>query len=163
MSKNERPRWRVNEPSLIGNALAQQGDEVYYTPTDQSIEDGHGVASNLTPLNDAAQDIVDGQKDDHPDKSKHAAKRARQTAVDDDEEMIRAQETTDGLAPKSQRKGDTRKPADPAKKVKGAPAKTEDKPQAPALGKGPTVGENLGVDGGENAKVDADDEDEDIA
>ncbi|CAB4198780.1 hypothetical protein UFOVP1324_7 [uncultured Caudovirales phage] len=159
MSTDKRPRWRVNEVSTIGHALCQPGTEVFYTPTLTDDDVTNGVGPNLSPLNDQAQAIVDEQKEDHPDKSKHAAKRARLRAaeadMDDDEIAAEKQKITDEPVSARQAKGDTRKPKSPA-------AKTEDKPKGPKLGKGPTVAEKLGVDGDEADKADEPAEDDDI-
>jgi hypothetical protein len=64
---DERPLWRTNEKSFIGHSLVEEGTSVLYTPPE-----GGEVAENLSPLNAAAQAIVDAQKTDHPDKTKVA-------------------------------------------------------------------------------------------
>lgn len=66
MSKDEAPRFRVNALSHIGDVLVQEGDEVTYTPPK-----GSGVGEALSPLNAAAQAIVDRPTSakDHPDRS----------------------------------------------------------------------------------------------
>ena len=159
MSKDVRPRWRVNEVSTIGHALCQPGTEVFYTPTLNENDETNGVGANLSPLNDEAQAIVDEQREDHPDKTKHAAKRAKRIAVeadmDDDEIAAEKQKITDEPVSARQTKGDTRK-------AKSPPAKTEDAPKAPKLGKGPTVADKLGVDGDAASKAGKADEDDDI-
>lgn len=55
------PRYRVNERSFIGHALVDEGAEVTY--------EGDTVSDNLTPINDAAQAVVDAQTKPHLDKS----------------------------------------------------------------------------------------------
>lgn len=89
MARVERPRWRVNEKSFIGHSLVEEGAEVFYTPLDDAKTGiTVGVSDNLTPLNDAAQEIVDTQKRDHIDKTKNAGKReaARKVAEQEAEE-----------------------------------------------------------------------------
>jgi len=102
-----RPRWRVNAPSFIGHSLCQEGDEVFYTPpatTDDGVESS--VAENLSPLNDAAQAVVDKQKRDHPDKTDRREKvQAKKAALTAEAE---AKADTDG--PVKRKVGDTRSP-----------------------------------------------------
>lgn len=103
---------------MIGNALCAEGTEVHYTPPE-----GGMVGDNLSPLNDAAQDILDGQKDDHPDKTGSDLKHTR------DEEAVQKGEKdeTDGPVPKKQKgKGDTRTP-------RKAPPKKADKTAKPSV------------------------------
>lgn len=124
---SERPRWRVNTQSFIGHALVHPGDEVYYTPPAPSpaLPDGGHVGANLSPLNDAARDIVEAQAKDHPDKSDtakalaiEAAKKAKDAAE---------AETTDGPVPKALRKGNTLTPK--GGKAKGGKAAQEAEPE----------------------------------
>lgn len=57
--------WRVNTPSFIGHSLIPEGaTNIVYNPPK-----GGEVADNLSPMNEAAQDIVDAQKSPHPDKT----------------------------------------------------------------------------------------------
>lgn len=127
MSRAERPRWRVNVQSFIGHALVNEGDEVYYTPPVEvpataispGSPAGH-VSENLSPLNDAAQEIVDTQKRDHPDKAIHAGKRAKAAALSDEEQMEQEQDRGDGLVPARARKGDTKAPPKPKRGAKPA-------------------------------------------
>lgn len=55
------PRYRVIEKSFIGHSLHEEGAELTYH--------GDTVSDNLSPLNAAAQAVVDAQKDPHLDKS----------------------------------------------------------------------------------------------
>lgn len=64
---NAKPRYRVIEKSFIGHTLHEAGAEVTH--------EGDVVADNLSPLNDAAQRVVDAQKDPHLDKSDPDAKK----------------------------------------------------------------------------------------
>lgn len=71
-----RGKFRVNEKSFIGHALVQEGDTVYVHPDELKVKgkaDGH-ISDNLSPLNDVAQAMVDGQKEEHPDKGAKPAK-----------------------------------------------------------------------------------------
>ncbi len=168
----ERARWRVNDQSFIGHALVNPGDEVYYTPLEDANGDTHGVGSNLSPLNDAAQTIVNEQREDHLDKPHNVKKRRAHAAASEEEEQEAAQEKGDGPVPARARKADTRTAktteakTEPKAAKKAAPpadaAKTEDEPKAPKLGKGNTVADDLGV-GGEAAagKGKPDDEEDD--
>lgn len=134
MARAERPRWRVNEVSNVGHALVHPGDEVYYTPTETEDGSTNGVGENLSPLNDEAQAIVDAQKVDHPDKTKHAARRRARADVDEEEAAEIAQATSDGPVPKASRKGETKSAAPPKaappKDKKGAKPKDEAKEPA---------------------------------
>lgn len=114
MARTERPRWLVNAQSFVGHALVEPGTEVYYTPTEDADGKSNGVGHNLTPLNDEAQAIVDAQAKDHPDKTKHAARRKAAADKAADEAEAVEQEKGDGPVPKSQAKGDT-KSENPAK------------------------------------------------
>lgn len=79
-----RGKFRVNEKSFIGHALVQEGDTVHVHPDDLKAKgkpDGH-ISDNLSPLNDIAQAMIDGQKEDHPDKSKGKAAKAPRAAKD---------------------------------------------------------------------------------
>lgn len=67
---DDRPLFRVNEKSFVGHAIAEEGATVVYEPE----EDGE-IGENLTPLNEAAQALVDAQKGEHPDKT--GGKKAR--------------------------------------------------------------------------------------
>lgn len=120
---SERPRWRVNTQSFIGHALVHPGDEVYYTPPAPSpaLPDGGHVGANLSPLNDAARDIVEAQAKDHPDKSETAKALAIQAAKD--AKAAGEAETTDGPVPKAMRKGSTLSPK-PGKAKGGKAAQT---------------------------------------
>lgn len=60
----EEPTFRVNWKSFIGHTLVEEGAEVGYTPP----AGGH-IGENLSPLNDAAQALVDAQTPPHPDKA----------------------------------------------------------------------------------------------
>lgn len=123
----EAPRWRVNQQSLIGHALVEEGREVYYTPTEKPGGGTNGVGENLSPLNDAAQAIVDAQEADHIDKTVNAAKRkALAEAGDGPTES----ETADGLVPTRAAKGDARTDASAAKPAKGS--KKASAPETPA-------------------------------
>lgn len=113
MSRDERPRWRVNERSFIGHSQVEEGTEVFYTPAE-----GGEVHENLSPLNDAAQAIVDGQKSAHPDKAAAPAKKAAKPPAE-----------PEGDGPVASPKGATKKAAKPAAEPKGAPeGKGEAKP-----------------------------------
>lgn len=68
--EQEAPRWRVNTKSFIGHTVIEEGGEVNYTPE----EDGY-IEENLSPVNDAAQALVNAQAQAHPDKT--GGKRAR--------------------------------------------------------------------------------------
>jgi len=58
---NEKPRYRVIEKSFIGHTRHEAGAEITY--------EGDVVSDNLSPLNAAAQAVVDAQSDDHLDKT----------------------------------------------------------------------------------------------
>jgi len=118
---DERPRWRVNEQSFVGHVLVNEGDEVYYTP-DLNCE----VGDNLSPLNDAAQTIVDVQRSEHQDQTSNADKRARELAEKAREAEIVEKESTDGPVPRP--KGDTKTEPKPArgKKAVSGPADAND-------------------------------------
>ena len=64
MSEDARAHWRVNTQSFIGHSLVNEGDTVFYDPP----PGGH-VSDNLSPINKAAQDIVNAQAKPHPDKA----------------------------------------------------------------------------------------------
>jgi len=68
-TNDEAPRWRVMEKSFVDHALLDEGAEVTFTP--EAGDDGRmtQVGNNLSPLNDAAQAIVDAQADDHEDQT----------------------------------------------------------------------------------------------
>jgi hypothetical protein len=122
MATGERPRWRVNTQSFVGHALVNENDEVYYTPPVNLLGEMVGeVEANLSPLNDAAQAIIDAQKTDHPDKASNAEKRERAAAAKAAEVEIVEKESTDG--PVKAAKGDVRSPAKPAKGDVRSPAK----------------------------------------
>lgn len=74
---DEAPRWRVNEKSFVGHSLIEEGGEVTYEPAE-----GGEVGENLSPLNDAAQAIVDAQKSPHPDKSDGKPVKSPKAAAD---------------------------------------------------------------------------------
>lgn len=71
--------WRANSRSFVGVAMHEEGAEnVVYNPPE-----GGEVAENLSPMNDVAQAIVDGQKSAHPNKSTpKAGKKAAKASVD---------------------------------------------------------------------------------
>lgn len=120
----ERPRWRVNVQSFVGHALVNENDEVYYTPPVNLAGEQVGeVDANLTPLNDAAQAIIDGQKTDHPDKASNSEKRARAQAAQAAEVEVVEKESTDG--PVKNAKGDTKSPPKPKGKAKAAAEGTD--------------------------------------
>lgn len=56
-----KPRYRVIEKSFIGHTLHEAGAEITY--------EGKVVSDNLSPLNAAAQKVVDAQADAHLDKT----------------------------------------------------------------------------------------------
>lgn len=126
---DERPRFRVNRQSMVGNALVAEGTEVIYTPPgpDSTVDD------NLSPLNDAAQKVVDRKNPDgsasrHPDRTGGPGfETIAAEAVAADEE-----EDTNGIIPK---KGPNKTPAgDTRKPVKRGPkdaVKTADKGDTP--------------------------------
>jgi hypothetical protein len=68
---NEKPRYRVIEKSFIGHTLHEAGAEITH--------EGDVVADNLSPLNDAAQAVVDAQSEPHVDKTDPKAKAAHRT------------------------------------------------------------------------------------
>lgn len=77
---DDAPRWRVMEKSFIGHSLVEEGAEVVYEPEDSNGKPGE-VADNLSPLNAAAQAIVDAQAAPHPDKTEGTkAKKTKATA-----------------------------------------------------------------------------------
>lgn len=118
MAKAEAPRWRVNETSFIGHSLVQPGDEVFYTPTtDEKTGVTDGVGENLSPLNDEAQAIVDGQKVDHPDKTANDGQRRRKEA----EREAEIEESRADKARPVKPMGDKR-----SKARRGAPAQADD-------------------------------------
>lgn len=82
-----RPRFRVVEKSFIGHALCEEGDDVFYTPPENSH-----VGANLWPINDEAQELVDEQgktekdasgNDVYHPASAHAAKPKKKAASTD--------------------------------------------------------------------------------
>ncbi|QCW21975.1 hypothetical protein JessAGP_045c [Caulobacter phage Jess A] len=85
MATQEAPRFRVNEKSFIGHTLVEAGVETFYDPG----KDG-SVSANLSPVNDAAQALVDAQREDHPDKSAKASF-PNPVAADASEELAAAQ------------------------------------------------------------------------
>ncbi|QNH91697.1 hypothetical protein SR18_gp046c [Caulobacter phage SR18] len=85
MATQEAPRFRVNEKSFIGHTLVEAGVETFYDPG----KDG-SVSANLSPVNEAAQALVDAQREDHPDKSATASF-PNPVAVDASEELAAAQ------------------------------------------------------------------------
>lgn len=113
----ERPRWRVNTQSHVGHALVEEGTEVFYTPPE-----GGEVAENLSPINDAAQAIVDEQKGEHPDKTSNAKSKAAKAAKVEETKAEDDKAATDG--PVKNARGDTRtakeKRADAAAAAKAA-------------------------------------------
>lgn len=141
---SERPRWKVNVKSLVGNALCDPDDpktaEVFFEPQ-ESADPNTGkkrmgqVGPNLSPLNDAAQAIIDEQDDDHPDATANAGKRARAAAKAAAEDQVVEDETNNGPAPR--KKGDTRTAA---KKAPKAAKKAEEPAQDPEDGKEPPAG-----------------------
>lgn len=66
-----KPRYRVIEKSFIGHTLHEAGAEVTH--------EGDVVSDNLSPLNAAAQAVVDAQSDPHLDKTDPKAKAAHRT------------------------------------------------------------------------------------
>jgi hypothetical protein len=65
------PLFRVNQKSFIGHAVVEAGAEINFTP-----KPGGEIGENLSPINDAAQALVDAQKGDHPDKGAPVADEA---------------------------------------------------------------------------------------
>lgn len=73
---DDRPLWTVNEKSFVGHSIAEEGATVIYEPDEDSE-----VGENLSPANQAAQDVIDAQRTPHPDKSDgKKAKNARRAA-----------------------------------------------------------------------------------
>lgn len=65
---DETPRYRANEKSFIGHAIVEAGSEVDYDH--DAAGDGRGfIGHNLSPVNAAAQAVVDAQSQPHPDKT----------------------------------------------------------------------------------------------
>lgn len=64
----EDAQWRVNTPSFIGHSMIPEGGTCIYNPPV-----GGEVAENLSPMNAAAQAVLDAQKSDHPNKAKKKA------------------------------------------------------------------------------------------
>lgn len=104
----ERPRWRVNTQSHVGHALVEEGQEVFYTPPE-----GGEVADNLSPLNDAAQAIVDEQKGEHLDKASNAKTKAAKVAKAEEAKAEDDKAAADGVIKAA--KGDTRSAKAPPK------------------------------------------------
>lgn len=71
---DEAPRYLVNEKSFIEHNLLEAGAETVYW--------GEEVSENLTPINDAAQAVVDAQSRPHPDKTDGPKPRSARARAD---------------------------------------------------------------------------------
>lgn len=73
-TEDTRADFLVKEKSFLGHSIHEEGAHFFIDP-DLHPADSH-ISDNLTPVNAAAQKMVDDQKEPHPDKTVKKAKPA---------------------------------------------------------------------------------------